>query len=77
MKCSLCLFSNNHCKIFSFFLPCFQKDAMEDSIEIAIEKLLHVTEDIVPKVILFPNMCCDYSCLLYVSLVSGLYPGFQ
>ncbi|KAJ6333970.1 hypothetical protein OIU78_010968 [Salix suchowensis] len=27
-----------------------QKDAMEDSIEIAIEKLLHVTEDIVPKV---------------------------
>ncbi|XP_021907185.1 CLIP-associated protein [Carica papaya] len=27
-----------------------QKDAMEDSIEIVIEKLLHVTKDIVPKV---------------------------
>lgn len=29
-----------------------QKDAMEDSIEIVIEKLLHVTKD-VPKVIIF------------------------
>ncbi|TYI74106.1 hypothetical protein E1A91_D07G177100v1 [Gossypium mustelinum] len=28
-----------------------QKDAMEDSVEIVIEKLLHVTKDIVPKVI--------------------------
>ncbi|KAK5813429.1 CLIP-associated protein-like [Gossypium arboreum] len=27
-----------------------QKDAMEDSVEIVIEKLLHVTKDIVPKV---------------------------
>lgn len=27
-----------------------QKDAMEDSIEIVIEKLLHVTKDVVPKV---------------------------
>lgn len=29
----------------------FQKDAMEDSVEIVIEKLLHVTKDVVPKVI--------------------------
>ncbi|PQQ20051.1 CLIP-associated protein isoform X2 [Prunus yedoensis var. nudiflora] len=27
-----------------------QKDAMEDSVEIVIEKLLHVTKDVVPKV---------------------------
>lgn len=31
-------------------LICFQKDAMEDSVEIVIEKLLHVTKDVVPKV---------------------------
>ncbi|KAJ7972551.1 CLIP-associated protein [Quillaja saponaria] len=28
----------------------YQKDSMEDSVEIVIEKLLHVTKDIVPKV---------------------------
>ncbi|MBA0704513.1 hypothetical protein Golax_016767 [Gossypium laxum] len=37
--------------VSSFFdLSYFQKDAMEDSVEIVIEKLLHVTKDIVPKV---------------------------
>ena len=40
-----------------FGLSCFQKDAMEDSVEIVIEKLLHVTKDIVPKVIYFPQTC--------------------
>lgn len=29
---------------------CFQKDAMENSVEIVIEKLLNVTKDTVPKV---------------------------
>ena len=33
-----------------FFCLHFQKGSMEDSVEIVIEKLLHVAKDIVPKV---------------------------
>lgn len=32
---------------------------MEDSIEIVIEKLLHATKDIVPKVKCFSELCYD------------------
>jgi hypothetical protein len=44
--------------IFHFACPfplvsCFQKDAMEDSVELVIEKLLHVAQAIVPKVTYF------------------------
>ncbi|GFZ20169.1 CLIP-associated protein [Actinidia rufa] len=34
-----------------------QKDAMEDSVEIVIEKLLHVTKDIIPKVVNEAELC--------------------
>lgn len=35
---------------FILCVCCFQKDAMENSVEIVIEKLLNVTKDTVPKV---------------------------
>lgn len=37
-----------------------QKNAMEDSIEIVIEKLLHVSKDVVPKVIFSLTECYLY-----------------
>lgn len=37
-------------RLFYLSVYCFQKDAMENSVEIVIEKLLNVTKDIVPKV---------------------------
>lgn len=37
-------------RLFYLCVCCFQKDAMENSVEIVIEKLLNVTKDIVPKV---------------------------
>lgn len=52
-------------KFFSF-LSCLQKDAMEESVEIVIEKLLHVTKDAVPKVICF----CSTSYLTIILALS-------
>ena len=49
---------------FLFLVLHFQKDAMEDSVEIVIEKLLHVTKDIDPKVILFLLKYISYYSLL-------------
>lgn len=37
--------------IFCNLVSGFQKDTMEDSIEIVIEKLLHATKDLVAKVL--------------------------
>lgn len=48
---------------------CFQKDAMENSVEIVIEKLLNVTKDIVPKVMNGSNPLLV--CVLYMS---PIYP---
>ncbi|XP_039027557.1 CLIP-associated protein-like [Hibiscus syriacus] len=42
-----------------------QKDAMEDSVEIVIEKLLHVTKDIVPKVSNEAEHCLNTVLSLY------------
>lgn len=36
--------------IFCNIVSGFQKDTMEDSVEIVIEKLLHATKDLVAKV---------------------------
>lgn len=43
---------NTLCFSLCFFFSClyFQKGSMEDSVEIVIEKLLHVAKDTVPKV---------------------------
>lgn len=57
-----------------------QKDVMEDSVEIVIEKLLHVTKDAVPKVIYFPSTSYfDYysSLKLGVSTFSYACLGFK
>lgn len=46
------LYSSSLFHLINLLFPrYFQKDAMEDSVEIVIEKLLHVTKDVVPKVI--------------------------
>lgn len=42
-----------HSLCCDILVTCFQGDAMEDSVEIVIEKLLHVAKDIVPKVTFF------------------------
>lgn len=50
-----------------FYNSCLQKDAMEDSMEIVIEKLLHVTKDAVPKVFSFSllkSFFLDYAFLI-------------
>lgn len=50
---------------------------MEDSVEIVIEKLLHVTKDIVPKVILYwwkdfiLSALASFPCLIHPTLCSG------
>lgn len=38
---------------------------MEDSVEIVIEKLLHVTKDVVPKVTLVELVILFYSCFVF------------
>lgn len=64
------IWRKKHLLIRDFLLYCvycFQKDAMENSVEIVVEKLLNVTKDIVPKVtnfILFLFFFL-YSCFLF------------
>jgi len=52
---------------------------MENSVEIVIEKLLHVTKDIIPKVAKVGQFYCLF-CICFLSLVSASsihYSGLQ
>ena len=52
-----------------------QKDPMEDSVEIVIERLLHVTKDPVAKVNLKPFLhnCFPFCLSQYLTLISFMY----
>lgn len=63
-------FSHNFCLGKSTFLLWFQKDMIEESIEIVIEKLLHANKDDVAKVIFFTSLSDPISL---ASLVSTFY----
>lgn len=71
--------------IFLFALPLpsgflfFQKDAMEDSVELVIEKLLHVTKAIVPKVTYFCwNISFSVLLLCFPCLILSIFStGFK
>lgn len=53
---------------------CFQKHAMEYSVEIVIEKLLHVTKDTVPKVTDFIDFFLfNFGCSLYLDSASLIF----
>lgn len=56
---------NSAVSIFFFFF--LQKESMEESVEIVIEKLLHVTKDSIPKVNLLSwnFMCSPIAFLLH------------
>ena len=62
---------------FNCCVYCFQKDAMENSVEIVVEKLLNVTKDIVPKVSSFIMFLIFFYVVAFFSQVLQFSPLLQ